>query len=279
MIANGPASLFFYSLGKIRLEEMNESDQKLQLSLRMMPDAIEGARIAIEGTNDALANTTAAASAGESALFTYNAALANVALLNNEITTAQQGLADAQAAWQSSAGGQVAGLLEAQGLKGQELITALGGVDQVMGTSLSTQEDYNQNLEAAVKEFGKSGDLDNFKTALSGIKDEFMPLDDKVKNATASLDELTKRLDALNGRVIDVLINIQSTNGVTLPLGAGAAVQSYIPTSGGGTTASPSSGKPFIQGGPLSGQSTTNNIYISNNVDAARVAAQIQGRR
>lgn len=271
-----PGIVVLYGAMRQKQDETNAATEEFLSKHRQLPDAIEGAKQSIIDANAAISDTSAAASAGQSALASYNLALAGVAQLNQDIAGAQQNLADAQAAWTSGAGGQAAGLLERQKLGTEDYQDALSAIDEVMGTSLLTQDQMNTRLQQANDEYAKSRDLEAYKAALEGIKDQFMPLDEKIKNATDSLQILTDKLDALNGRVIDVLINVQQTNGVTLPPGA-PQVPQYVPPSGGGSTTPPPNtlpGGPLPPGTiPMPPGSTT--IIIDNKVDSSRAAANV----
>lgn len=201
---------------------------------RQMPDALFPVISAMGGYNAVMQNQASVTDAANAAVRNFNMEMDQIAGemagITQSITDAQTELADAQAAWQSGAGGQVAGLLEQQGLKGEGLITALAGVDEVMGTSLATQETYNQHLEAATAEFAKSGDLDAFKSALSGIKDEFMPLDERVAAATEKLQILQAQFDELDGRRISMYIDLIQNGG--LPSGGGGGLAANQPPQG-----------------------------------------------
>ena len=230
---------------------------------------LKGMSGTLEATSVALANTAGAASAGQSALASYNLALAGVAQLNLDIATAQGTLAEAQAAWTSGAGGQAAGLLDRQKLGTEDYQDALSAIDDVMGTALLTQDQMNIRLQQANDEYAKSRDLEAYKTALEGIKDQFMPLDEKIKAATDSLQILTDKLDALNGRVIDVLINVQQTHGVTIPF--------FDPNRTPTPTPKPKDDAPYtpLPGGPLNPGMGPTTINVYNQVDSSRAAANV----
>lgn len=231
LAAYGPLVLL-YGFGKQRLEELNAAEQEQNILLRQMPDALNPVISGTSGYNAVLSNQASVTDAANAAVRNFNLEMQNIsgqmAGITQSITDAQTELANAQAAWQSGAGGQVAGLLEQQGLKGEGLVTALAGVDEVMGTSLATQETYNQHLEAATAEFAKSGDLDAFKSALSGIKDEFMPLDERVAAATEKLQILQAQFDELDGRRISMYIDLIQNGG--LPGGGGGAAANEMPS-------------------------------------------------
>jgi hypothetical protein len=243
-------------------EEWAQAVAESGAAARQLPDSIVP-------MNEAIAESAGAASAGQLALGAYNLALAGVAQLNNDVATAQQNLADAQAAWNQGAGADAKALLDESKLGAEGYYGALGVLDQVYGTSEQTQYDYNKRLEEANAEYAKSKDLDAYKLALEGIKDEFAPLDDKIKAATDSLQILTDKLDALNGRVIDVLINVQQTNGVTIPF--------FDPNRTQTPTQKPEDDAPYtpLPGGPLNPGMGPTTINVYNQVDSSRAAANV----
>lgn len=237
--------VLLYGFGKQRLEELNAAEQEQNILLRQMPDALNPIVSGMSGYNAVMQNQASVTDAANTAVRNFNLEMDQIsgemAGITQSITDAQLELATAQQNWQNGAGGQVASLLEQQGLKGQDLITALGGVDQVMGTSLANQETYNQNLAGAVEQFAKSGDLDAFKTALAGIKDEFMPLDEQVQIATDKLAILQAQFDELNGKRISMYVDLIQNGG--LPGGGGGGLAEnempsgytdYIPRASGG---------------------------------------------
>lgn len=191
-----------------------ESDRALQgmaLSLEnVVPPAGDAA--------DAIGETEGAAAGAEGAISAYDQRMADLGArmseMSQRVRDAQQEMADAQAEWQAGAGSDAAGMLRQQGLEGQALIDALAGVDEVMGTSLATQETYNQKLAEAVEKFGENGKLDDFKTALSGIKDEFMPLNEQVMSATTKLIKLQNLFDLMNGKKIKMFVEIEQRGSV-----------------------------------------------------------------
>lgn len=229
---------------------------------------------ALEATKGALENTSGAASAGEAALSGYNSALSNVGALNDQIRTAQENLTAAQKEWNDNVMGKSVGLLD-EGKLGQEKYqAALHAGDEIFGTSYLLQDNLNRALEDAAKKYEETGNLENYKEALVKIKDQFQPLDEKIKNATQTLKDLETQALKMDGMVIDMLINIQQQGGVTLPPGANAPVPS-VP-SGGGTSPTPGGGggtvNPVNRPTPQ-GMNVT--IQVNSAVDASRVAAQV----
>lgn len=258
---------------------------KMGVGFRDVGAAIVEITPSIGDINSAISDTSGAASAAQGALTGYNSLLGQIAGLNDDIASAQQNLNDAQASWQAGAGNDTRSLLEQQGLKGDALIIALGGVDDVMGTSLATQEDYNQNLEKAVKEFGKSKDLDAFKEALTRIKDEFMPLDEKVKAATDSVQILQDKLDLMNGMKVNIefvlttsgsMPSVPGVSGYSDYIGGSGGGNSGVGTPAGGGTTTPPTTKPP---GYIGMDSATPTIIINaggySQTDAGRLAAQV----
>lgn len=229
-----------------------ESDRALQGMALSLENVVAPAGDAAS----AIGETEGAAAGAESAISAYDQHMAYLGSrmreMSEQVRTAQQEMADAQAEWQAGAGNDAASMLRQQGLEGQALITALAGVDEVMGTSLSTQETYNQALAAATEEFGKSGDLDAYKSALAGIKDEFMPLNEQVMSATTKLIKLQNLFDIMNGKKIKMYVEIEQRGNI--PGGSG----------GGGYSAPDANATPTPELQATGGQVFRGGYYMMN---------------
>jgi hypothetical protein len=291
-VMQGEGVTYIYTKEGEAIRLLSEAEWANRNAINSDTGATKNAIPVIDELNNSLASSAGAAQAGEAGMKSYESALSGIgsqiAGINGQIADAQADLAAAQADWQAGAGNDVAALLGEQGLKGEALILALAGVDQVMGTSLANQETYNQKLAAATAEFKKSGDLDAFKVALGNIKDEFMPMSEKVQAATDKVIDLEAKLKLLQGMQVNIDINLRQ-NGV-LPqfnpydYANGGAPIVVNPTP---TPITPTPGP--VRGGPVGrdsaepvfgrgqGNVTINQLYITlpNVTDAQQFTAEL----
>lgn len=95
----------------------------------------------------------------------------------------------AQKSWSDSAATDVQGALEAAGIKGDDLVTALGAIDDKYGTGLANQEAYKTKLSEISDEFAQTGDLEAFQAGLDTLDATFSPdgMQAKIDNTKARL--------------------------------------------------------------------------------------------
>jgi hypothetical protein len=248
-------------------------------------EGIAGYNGVLENTSTILGNVSGATNSATGALAGYNLALGAVARLNDDIAAAQGALNDAQESWRSGAGNDTRTLLEAQGLKGEELRLALEQVDKVMGTGLTNQYDYNKNLEEAVKLFDPKNP-DAFKDALERVRGKFEPLDKKIQETTLSLEAMQKKALELDGMVINMIIDVQQRGGITIPgYEDEMQYQDPSPTQGGGGGGGGGGSPPTLGPLPYNPQGVNININAGgySKTDALKlgqmIAGNIQGRR
>jgi len=133
-----------------------------------------------------------------------------------QLQGAQQTLAEAQADWGKSVGGDVARALEDSKVKGEDLKTALGLIDEAMGTSLLPQQNYNNRLVELAKSFDPNKP-DEFKTALQELAKEFEILSTPIQDAQKRVNDLERDLNALAGRrftaYVDVMMSVYQATG------------------------------------------------------------------
>jgi hypothetical protein len=159
---------------------------------------------------------------------------------------AQQGVADAtaavqaaEAAWAEGAGNDVANLLENKlGPGTQNYRDALGIVDDVMGTSLGTQADYEAALAELVKNFDPANP-EAFKGKLEELKGTYGNLDESVMESKKKLEEAKKIYDSFTSK--DVYLDVWPT---VHPPGTGGTA-SPVQTTQPGETGT----RPYAEGG------------------------------
>lgn len=150
----------------------------------------------------------------------YSDSLRELYIAEQDVAAAQRDLAAAQQEWAQSVGADAANKLEEAGVKGDKYREALDLIDQVMGTQLGMQADYNTKLADLAQKYA-DGKItgDEFKTTLGEIASEFEPLSEKVQTAINKVAELETKLNALDGKVINAYVNIHTSG--TIPGGGG----------------------------------------------------------
>jgi len=121
-----------------------------------------------------------------------------------QLKTAQDELAAAEKNWGVGQANEIASALEKRHLSLENQRKAYVLIDEVMQSNLTTQFDSKNAILDMVKAFDPNKP-EEFKAALQGFKEAFMPLDEGVSNALQKVDELDKKLEALKK---DITINI-----------------------------------------------------------------------
>jgi hypothetical protein len=130
---------------------------------------------------------------------TLAAGARELANAEQDLKTAQDDLALAQENWKKGAGGQIAGMLEQAGLKGDDFYLALDTLDQMQGTNEGTTARQKDAMQLLVNEYARTGDIEAFRQGLQNLNDSFMPLDESIKSATNLVDILQDKVDTLEG--------------------------------------------------------------------------------
>ena len=123
------------------------------------------------------------------------------------LTDQTQTLRDKMADWISGTASEAAGLL-GQYLpeSSQRYQTALGGLDEIMGTNYLSQYNLTQSLKDLVAEYSRTGDIDAFKTGLTKIKEE------GLAGMQTELEKVTRRAQELYDKLLrlpqEIRINI-----------------------------------------------------------------------
>jgi ABC-type transporter Mla subunit MlaD len=137
--------------------------------------------------------------------------------------------------WAETAGADLERALEAAGVKGEDLRTALGVVDEKLGTGRQVAFDYKTTIEGIAQEFAKTGDIAAFGEAIAGLQEDFDTAAGAAKNIEDRLKEIKRQLAILTNN--PWRINIEATypslpGGFTPPAGTPAG-----PRQGGGLVA------------------------------------------
>ena len=116
----------------------------------------------------------------------------------DEVAAAQKGLEQAQQGWLASTANEVVSALGGLGVEGQKYKEALAAIDEVMGTQEVAEQEHKDKIKAITDEYAKTGSIDNFKTALSGLKDAELPQTTAaLETARAKANELEVQLKRL----------------------------------------------------------------------------------
>ena len=116
-----------------------------------------------------------------------------------EVAAAQRDLDAAQQGWLQSTANEVSSALKGLGLDTEDYMTALGVVDEVMGTTEKAEAEHKQAVDDMVTAYGKTGNLDDFKSALQGLKDAELPQTTAaLETARSKAEELYSILDKIN---------------------------------------------------------------------------------
>lgn len=135
------------------------------------------------------ARNTEAVSALSDAHTNYGAAL-------DEVATAQADLEKAQQSWLESTANEVVSALGSMKVEGDSYKDALLAIDEVFGTNETAEAEHKQRIEDIVAAYSKTGDIEDFRTALAGLKDDELP-------------KTTEQLEAARSKAEEFRLEIQ----------------------------------------------------------------------
>ena len=170
--------------------------------------------------------------------------------MQKNVEQASLDLAATEASVGKSIGEDLAGQLEAAGVKGDKLYRALGGIDEILSTNTLTAKRQEDAMAKLVEEYDKTGDIEAFKEGVRKLKEQFVPLNEEVIKAQDNVNRLNDQLNALNGKHISAYVDIYTNNfgggggggGANNPgAGQNAPPPEYVPFQHGGS---------FMVGGP-----------------------------
>lgn len=153
---------------------------------------------------------------------------------------AMQSLAEAEADHAKGVGEDIGRAVDDNIKKEGERYEAYKIIDDVMGTSLATQYDYNQAIEEAVKAFDPKNP-EAFKEAIETIREDFKMLDEPLMQAQEKVDKLNNTFMAISGRHFTAYVDVIAT---LIKGGAGGGL-------GGGDDGSGWTGEKRHSGGPM----------------------------
>jgi len=175
--------------------------------------------IAKSGQNAYMATWEAARAAGEAAT------------KFGDLETAQSELIDKQKDWQTGVGDDIAGLFEAQGLKGEDLYKVLGYVDEMQGSSTESAARYKDELQKLVKEYDPKKPED-FRTALGQLNDKFDPFKSQIESSTAlmiGLNEEIAKFDGAHTATIRIVVDKSALADAYNNIGSGSGGEAIVP--------------------------------------------------
>lgn len=128
---------------------------------------------------------------------------------------AGQKLAEAEADWKKGAGGDIASMLKDRVGQGDRYKEGLKAIDEVMGTTLTTEQALKDQQKALADEFARTGDVDKFKKGMQNLNDTYLPLNESIEKATGLVKTLQERVDALTGKTYTVLVRAQVSGDIS----------------------------------------------------------------
>lgn len=149
------------------LINMSEEEYNYQKAAADSADATDTARTATEQYSDAL----------------------------DTLSQAQKDLTAAQTTWKEGTANDVVSQLDSSKIKGKEYMDALAAIDDVMGTSEVAEKEHKDRVADIVKEYKKTGDIDQFKQSLKDMKENELP------QTTTQLEIATAQAKALNDQI------------------------------------------------------------------------------
>lgn len=138
-----------------------------------------------------------------------------MAAASSSLADAQTQLANAETSWKEGAGGELASMLENRIGAGDRYKEGLKAIDEVMGTSLVTEQQMKDQQKALIDEFSRTGDVDKFKEGMQALNDTFMPLNESVEKATTLVQTLQEKIDTLTGKTYTVLVRAQVSGDIS----------------------------------------------------------------
>jgi tetratricopeptide (TPR) repeat protein len=127
---------------------------------------------------------------------------------------AQLKLNEAQASFSQNYADKVVSKLEAAGIKGEDLARALGALDDKMGTNTLATYEANKALDEAIKNYGKTKNLEDFDKALEANKSAWEKLDERLQQAKSGFEEaqtafnnFIARIQEANGMEVTIYVN------------------------------------------------------------------------
>lgn len=173
----------------------------------------------------------------QAALKAYTDSLNEVNSAYMAMLGAQDTLKAAMDEWSKTVGADAAGALQDAGLSGERYRDALAIIDEVLGTQLGMQQDYNDRLAELAEQYAQ-GSLagEDFRAQLAAIRDEFAPLSERVQEAQERLNTLTSAFNYINGRHFTAYVDVIATLREAGVGGGGSAPGSHPPgkRAGGG---------------------------------------------
>lgn len=126
---------------------------------------------------------------------------------------AQQDFSAAVMSFNQNYGDQLAQGLEAAGIKGEKLTTALGTIDSNLGTNTLATYNAKQAMEEMITQYQQTGDIAAFDQALGDNRDQWAKIDEAIQNALTSWRELIGSIGSVNGQHITMFVDIVSSYG------------------------------------------------------------------
>jgi len=133
------------------------------------------------------------------------------------VTAAQLNLEQAQQGWLESTANEVVSALDGLEDSAGNYMDALGVVDEVLGTTKQSEEEHSRAVDDIVEAYGETGNLEEFRSALAGLKDAELPqTTDELNIATEAAWDLYRILLEIQGMgAINVHVNYRQLGSPT----------------------------------------------------------------
>ncbi len=212
---------YMMSLGLVSEETFNASqevaefyDQNVAIgqSAFTASGALWEQAYATTGYSEATWEAMHAASALETAEKEKNEALLEAGNIMDQLKTKTSQLEAAQLSWGLSVSNDIVSKLEAAGISGDNLVDALGAIDQQLGSNHLLDYEQNQFIDDMIASFSETGSLEDFKSGLEELQTTFMPLDQDIQAISTDIMTLQMQLSALERTYnIDVVLDVSGS--------------------------------------------------------------------
>jgi len=205
-------------------QQRNLTDQERKTFILQNEEAVRrqilaeiDSKIATENTAGAVAGLAAAEQAAVGAL--------------DELSAAQKGLEAAQKGWLATTANEVASALGTLGVKGQAYKDALVVIDEVMGTQKVAEQAHKDAIKEITDQYKKTGDIEGFRTALAGLKDNELPqTTDALEAARKKAADLNTQLENLRIQAAKpIVLNVVWNVTGSAPAGTGGSLSDIRP--------------------------------------------------
>jgi hypothetical protein len=186
-------------------------------TLREASEAAIGATEGIAGYSGALENAVEPQEKVTAAIIENRPYVYDIKGAFDDYTGAVEAAKEANRTFSENLGSNLQGALESAGVKGAELTDALGEMDRQLGTNLLPTQELKDAQAKLAAEYAKSGDLTTFATGLQKINDQYRPMAQPIIDARVAVQEYQGALEKATAHQWDIIVNVVSTYGSSMP--------------------------------------------------------------